>query len=238
MGYQFAGGFAEYVLLNRTVVNFGPVRKLPASVSYDEGALAEPLGCVLNALELAPVRLGDTVVLIGAGPIGMMLCCVAKKLGASKVILINRSRPRLELARERGVADVYVCSGEENALERVREETGGLGADVLFTSCPSPEAQADAVHMAKNRARISLFGGLPRDNCHVTLDTNHIHYKELLITGAHGAMPVHHGKAVDLIAGGVVDIGRFITHAFPLDQIGEAFAAAEKHDGLRVIVHP
>ncbi len=79
MGYQFAGGFAEYLLLNKTVVNFGPVHTIPDHVSYDEAALAEPLACVLNALELAPVKLNDTVVLIGAGPIGMMLCHVAKK---------------------------------------------------------------------------------------------------------------------------------------------------------------
>lgn len=238
MGYQFAGGFAEYVLLNKTVVNFGPVHKLPGNVSYDEGALAEPLGCVLNAMELAPVRLNDTVVLIGAGPIGMMLCEAAKKSGAAKVILVNRSRPRLEIGKKLGVADVYVCSGDEDPIARVLSETKGLGADVIYTSCPSPQAQTDAIKMAKNRARISFFGGLPKDNCNVTLDTNIIHYKELMITGAHGAMPVHHGKAVELIASGVINVGKFITHRFPLDEIISAFAAAEKHEGLRVIVNP
>jgi L-iditol 2-dehydrogenase len=238
MGYQFAGGFAEYVLLNKTVVNFGPVHKLPDHVSYDEGALAEPLGCVLNALELAPVKLNDVVVIIGAGPIGMMLCSVAKKMGASKVILINRSKHRLEIGKKLGVADVYICSGEEDSIAGVLRETKGLGADVLFTSCPSPQAQVDAIKMAKNRAKISFFGGLPKDNCNVTIDTNIIHYKELFITGAHGAMPIHHGKAVDLIASGVIDIKKYITHNFPLDEIGAAFEAAENHDGLRVVVNP
>lgn len=110
MGYQFAGGFAEYMLLNQTVVNYGPVTKLPGNVSFDEGALAEPLACVLNALELTPVKLNDVVVLIGAGPIGLMIAEVAKNMGASKVIIVNRSAPRLEIAKKLGLCDVAVCS--------------------------------------------------------------------------------------------------------------------------------
>ena len=238
MGYQFAGGFAEYVLLNRTVINHGPVHILPKHVSFDEGALAEPLACVLNALELAPVKLNDTVVLIGAGPIGMMLCEITKLMGASKVILVNRSRPRLDIAEALGIADVYVCSAEEDVTARIFDETKGLGADVIFTANPSPQTQADAIHMAKNRGRISFFGGLPKDNCIVPLDTNVIHYKELLITGAHGSMPIHHGQAVDMIASGKINIKKFITHRFALDDIGDAFAAAEQHSGLRVVVNP
>ena len=238
MGYQFAGGFAEYVLLNRYVVNYGPIHILPGHVSFDVGALAEPLACVLNALELSPVKLNDTVVLIGAGPIGMMLCEVSRLMGAAKIILVNRSQLRLDLAKSLGIADVYVCSAAEDALARVLEETGGLGADVIFTANPSPQAQADAIFMAKNRAYINFFGGLPKDNCIVPLDTNTIHYKELFITGAHGSMPIHHGKAVELIASGKVDIKKFITHNFPLDEINGAFAAAEGHAGLRVVVNP
>ena len=238
MGYQFAGGFAEYVLLNPTVVNYGPVTKIPEHVSYNEAALAEPLACVLNALELAPVRLNDVVALIGAGPIGMMLCEVARAMGATKIILINRSAPRLKIAESLGVADVYICSSEEDSIERVLEETGGLGADVIFTACPSPQAQADAIHMAKNRAKVSFFGGLPKDKSLVTLDTNAIHYKELFITGAHGAMPIHHIKAVELIAGGRIDAGKFVSHTFRLDEIVGAFHAAEAHSGLRVVVNP
>jgi len=238
MGYQFAGGFAKYVLLNQTVVNYGPVQTLPDNVSFNEAALAEPLGCVLNALDLAPIKLNDVVALIGAGPIGMMLCEVAKAMGASKVILINRSMPRLEIARKIGVADIYVCSKDEDAIARVLAETGGLGADVIFTSCPSPQAQADALHMAKNRAKVNFFGGLPKDASKVTLDTNIIHYKELFISGAHGAMPIHHQRAVELIADGRINVKKFITHTFPLDDILAAFKTAEDHNGLRVVVNP
>jgi len=237
MGYQFAGGFAEYVPLNRIVVNYGPVHIIPEHVSYDEAALAEPLGCVLNALGLSGIKLGDSVVVIGAGPIGCMIVEMARKMGSTKIIVVQRSRPRLEMAKKFG-ADVYICSSEEDAVERVKEETGGLGADVVITSNSSPEAQTDAIKMARNRARVNFFGGLPRDKSLVALDTNLIHYKELFVHGAHGAMPVHHMKAVELIASGIIDMKKYISHRFSLDDIRGAFATAESHAGMRVIINP
>ncbi|MGI6140892.1 MAG: zinc-dependent dehydrogenase [Caldicoprobacterales bacterium] len=236
MGYQYAGGFAEYCLLNKMVVDYGPVHKIPDNISYDEAALAEPLACVLNALELTNIRLGDTVVIIGAGPIGCMIIPIAYMQGALKVIVVQRSRPRMEAAKIFG-ADTYICSSEENAIERVLEETGGLGADVIITANSSPQSHADALQMAKNRARINLFGGLPAGSA-VNLDTNIIHYKELMVTGAHGSVPRHHKQAIDLIAHGKIDMKQFISHNFPLDEIRNAFAAAESHEGMRVIVNP
>lgn len=237
IGYQFQGGFAEYMPVNTTTMNYGPVHKIPDNVSYDEAALAEPLGCVLNALELSPIHFGETVVIIGAGPIGCMIIEVARKKGAGKIIVVQRSRHRLEMAKK-FKADVYICSGEEDSVNRVLEETNGLGADVILTSCPSPEAQVDAIKMAKNRARINFFGGLPKGSSNITIDSNIIHYKELTITGAHGSLPRHHRQALDLIATGTIDIKQFKSHNFSLDDVLEAFRVAEGKEGMRVIVNP
>ena len=236
MGYQFPGSFAEYVLLNRTVLGYGPVHHIPDSMSYNEGALAEPLACVLNAVELVDIKLGDTVVVMGAGPIGCMIIPVVLMRGATKVIVINRSPGRLEFARKIG-ADVAICSSEEDQVARVLEETAGLGADVVFTANPTPTAHADALKMAKNRGRVNLFGGLPAGST-VELETNIIHYKELLVSGAHGSVPRHHRLAVELIASKKLDMNPFISHSFSLDEIGEAFRIAESKEGLRVIVKP
>jgi len=237
MGYQFPGSFAEYVHLNRMVVDHGPVTLVPDHVSFEEAALAEPLGCILNALELCMVRLGDVLVVIGTGPLGCMLMEVGRRMGCTKVIAVNRSRPRLEMAREFG-ADVLICSGEEDAIARVLEETDGLGADVLLTACPSPSAQADAIKMARNRARINFFGGLPKGQSEVVIDTNIIHYKELYVLGSHGCLPRHHEQAVQLIASGAIDMKRYISDRFPLRNAREAFAAAEARGGRRVVVVP
>lgn len=238
MGYQFQGGFAEYIALNSTVVNYGPVCKIPDNMSWEEGALAEPLGCILNALELSPINLGDVVVIIGAGPIGCMIVEVAQKMGASKVILLQRSKHRLDMAKDTVNADVFVCTSEEDGVQRVLEETNGLGADVVISANPSPEGQKDAIKMAKNRARVNFFGGLPTDKSKVELDSNIIHYKELIVTGAHGAMPIHHLKAVDLIATGTIDVKPFITKIYTLDNVLEAFEDSQKHLGMRMVVKP
>ena len=239
LGHQFPGGFAEYMLLNRLTVTYGPVTKMPDSVCYEDGALAEPLACVLNGLELAPVQLNDTVVVIGAGPIGLMIAQVAKDMGASKVIIVNRSRPRLELAQKLSIGDVYVCAGEEDAVQRVMDETGNLGANVVFTANSSPASQNDALKMAINRARINFFGGLAKDLGAVPIDTNIIHYRELLVTGSHGATPAQHASAVEMIGSRRINVSKFRTQEFPLESILDAFIAAEDHtSGLRVIVKP
>ena len=236
MGYQFQGSFAEYVPLNRIMLSYGPVHKIPDSMSYEEAALAEPLACVLNAVEFTGIRLGDTVVVMGAGPVGCMIIPVVRMCGATKIIAINRSPGRLEFAKRVG-ADVTICASEEDQFARVLEETDGLGADAVFTANPSPSSHADALRMAKNRGRINLFGGLPAGS-KAEFDTNLIHYKELIVSGAHGSVPRHHAQAIGLISSGKLDIKAFISHRFPLDRINDAFQVAESKEGLRVVVQP
>ncbi|MEI6101688.1 MAG: alcohol dehydrogenase catalytic domain-containing protein [Eubacteriales bacterium] len=237
VGYQFQGGFAEYMPLNRLTLTYGPVHKIPDNMSFEEGALAEPLACILNGLELLNVRMGDVVTIVGAGPIGCIMANVVKKMGAI-VILVEYNKERLDYAKKVVNADVFVCSSEEDMTARVLKETKGLGADVVVTACPSPEVQQESLKMAKNRARICFFGGLSKDRENVVLNTNIIHYKELIITGAHGAMPVHHQKAIDLIASGTIDVKPFITETFSLDDVALAFAKAESKEGMRVVVKP
>ena len=237
LGYQFPGSFAEYLILNPMVINHGPVHTVPDHVSYEEAALAEPLACCINGLELLTPKLGDTMVVIGTGPLGCMLMEVGRLMGCTKVIGVNRSRPRLEMAKEFG-ADVTICSSEEDAIQRVYDETDGLGADIILTACPSLEAQVDALRMAKNRARINFYGGMPKGQSEVMIDTNLIHYRELIVTGSHGAQPRHHMLAVDLIAKGAIDMKPYISHRFPLSKAPEAFQAAEDRNGRRVVVIP
>jgi L-iditol 2-dehydrogenase len=237
LGYQFPGGFAEYVALNRLTVDYGPVQKIPPGADFGEYALAEPLGCVLNGVELAGIRLGDTVVIIGCGPIGCMMIPVARKMGASLIIGVERAPERREAALRLG-ADAVIDHGACDMVEEVKRLTGGPGADVVFTATPAPQMQARAVEMARNRGRVSFFGGLPRGQSLVTLDTNLIHYKELLVMGAHGATPRHHLQAVELIRSGTIDMKPFISHEYPLDQAVPAFEKARSRACMRVVVKP
>lgn len=237
IGYQFQGGFAEYIPLNEITVKYGPLHKIPDNLSFDEASLAEPLACCLNGYELAALKPGDTVVIIGAGPIGCMLVELARGLGAGKIILSQRSKKRLELAR-RFSADTYISSLEEDFVKRVMEETDGEGADVVMVACASTSAQQEALRVVAHRGRVNFFGGLPPGSAKISIDSNIIHYRECFILGSHGSVPRQHRIALNLLAKEVVKGENFITHHFSLDEINKAFQVAKSHQGLKVIIHP
>jgi L-iditol 2-dehydrogenase len=238
IGYQFPGGFAQAMPLNSTTVRHGAVHHIPASLSADEATLAEPLACVINGLEMCQIKLGDTVVVIGAGPAGCMLMRLARSFGASHVIAVQRSRARTQKAQRLGGADEVICTQDGDPIAGIRELTGGEGADVVITANSSSETHGQALQMVRNRGRVNFFGGLPKGSPVVPLDTNLVHYKELLLTGSHGSVPRQHRLALDLIARGVIVAHDYVTHTFPLEQIEAAFAAAESHAGMKVVVHP
>ena len=237
IGYQFPGGFAEYILLNPTTVQFGPVAPLPDSVSYDEGALAEPLACVINGLELVGLKLGDSVVIMGAGPIGCMMIELARHMGAFKVIVMEFSNERLEFAR-RFNADLYLNSSEVDAVKAAQDATDGAGPDVVITSCPSVEAHEQAIMMVAKRGRVNLFGGLGANARNLNIPSNIIHYKECSVTGSHGSTPRHHRLAVKLIEDGSVKVKELITGTFKLSEIEKAFKRQEDRLGMKNIVKP
>ncbi len=237
VGYQISGGFTEYMLLTRLLLEEGPVTPFSDKLSFDEAALAEPLSCGINGLEIVNMSLGKTVVLIGMGPIGCMMIDLARVMGATKVICIQRSHLRMEIAKQYG-ADVYIATQEEDPVERVLAETGGEGADVVITTCGTVEAHEQAVEMVGHRGWINLFGGLGKDARPMSLLSNKIHYKECFMTGSHGCVPRHHEMAVDLIEKGIVRVKPLITHKFPLTEINQAFETMESRKGMKIIVNP
>lgn len=238
IGYFWDGGFAEYMVVPEVAVANGCVNCLPENISFEEGTLAEPLACVINAHELSEVELGDTVVVIGAGPIGCMHVELARVRGASKIILVEISEGRLNQSKKIVSADVYVNSGKERAVERVKKETQGRGADKVIVACGSGKAQMEALQMVAIMGNINFFGGLPKDASCINFDSNIVHYKECSIVGTHGSSPRHNQLALRLIAGGRIEIGKLITHRLPLERLREGIEIAEKGKGLKVIIQP
>ena len=237
MGYQIPGSFAEYLRLPRLVLEEGPVTRFDESLDFDTAALAEPLGCAINGLELVNLSLGKSVVLIGMGPIGCMMIDLARIMGAVKVICVQRSRRRMEIARQYG-ADVYIASEEEDVLARCREETDGRGPDIVVTTCGSVEAHEQAVEMVAHRGYVNFFGGLGKNARPMSVLSNTIHYKECFVTGSHGCVPRHHELAIKLLEKGLVRTEPIVTHHFSLDRIHEAFETMENKQGMKIIVHP
>jgi L-iditol 2-dehydrogenase len=237
VGYQFPGGFQEQMLLNRTILDFGPVTPVPPEVSFDEAALAEPLACAIHGLELAQFGLGKSICIIGLGPIGCMVLELCKVFGASRVFAAQRSQRRLELARKLSPTARFVATEEEDLVQTVMRETDGEGVDLAITTSGSVQAHEQAISMVRHRGFVNLFGGL-KNEPKLCIDSNLIHYKECFVMGSHGSLPRDHEKAVGLIAAGAVSASRYVSHTFPLSRINEAFAYHESRAGLKVVVRP
>ncbi|MGL4648628.1 MAG: alcohol dehydrogenase catalytic domain-containing protein [Caldilineaceae bacterium] len=233
-GYD--GGFAEQMVLTHEVMERGIVHPYAPALAPEIAALAEPCSSVLAAHEEAGTSLNDTVVVIGAGPIGCLLVAVAHARGA-RTVMIVRSSSRRALV-ERFAPDLVVDAGAIEPVAAVREYTEGLGADVVMCANPDASTQEQAVRMVRKGGKVILFGGLPKAAPMTTLDGNLIHYGEIVVMGAFSYHPTAHALALDLYRRGALPVDRLITHRFPLAQIDDAFAMAAGGAALKVMVLP
>jgi L-iditol 2-dehydrogenase len=238
MGYQYDGGFAEYMTVPAKVLAVDGLNRIPDGVGYDEASVAEPLACVLNGQELARVGEGDDVVVVGSGPIGCLHVRLARSRGAARVILVELNRERLERAAELVRPDETVSAEDGDVAEQILKLTDGRGADVVITAAASGKAQEQALQYAARQGRISLFGGLPQDAPTITLDSNLVHYRELTLVGANGSSPAHNARALELIASGAVPVKDLITHRLPLSGVLDALGVVARGEAIKVTIEP
>jgi L-iditol 2-dehydrogenase len=237
IGYQYDGGFAESMRVPAKVLAVDGVNRIPDHVPFEEASLTEPLACVLNGQELAEVGDGDAVVVLGAGPIGCLHVRLARARGARMVVLIDVNQGRLDLAA-RAEPDAAIDSTKDDAIDAIKKLTDGRGADVVITATGIGQAQEQALEMAALRGRISLFGGLPRDDSVIRFDSNLVHYRELSVVGAYGSAPRHNREALALIADGKVRVDDLITHRMPLTDVNRAIETVMSGEGLKVVIEP
>ena len=233
-GISLDGGFAEYCLIPEAGVRSGNLCPLPDNVSFEEGALAEPLSCVCNGFEHADIHPGDRVLVVGAGPIGIMHCALALMAGAV-VYLNDVSASRLAEAKAIYPA-LHILSGD--LKEELMSATNGHGADAIITACPVPAVQTQAIELAAVGGRVIFFGGVPADKEPVGINTNLIHYKQLLVSGTTRASLTQYRKVLSFIAGGVLDVQPLITAHFSLSEIDAAIERAKAGKGLKNIILP
>jgi L-iditol 2-dehydrogenase len=238
IGYQYDGGFAEYMIVPRQVLKVDGLNRIPDNIGFDEASAAEPFACAINAQELVSVGDGDTVVVFGAGPIGCLHTRLARANGASRVFLIDVLADRLAMSAEAVKPDEVLNGREVDVVERVKELTDGRGADVIITATAANVAQEQAIRMAARRGRISFFGGLPKTNPYIQCDSNLVHYRELMLMGANGSAPSHNKRALEYIASGEVPVKDLITVHLPLDRVTEAFDIVAKGEAIKVTVEP
>ncbi|TDB98698.1 alcohol dehydrogenase [Nonomuraea longispora] len=235
MGYHYDGGFAEYMIIPAKVRAVDGVNAIPSGVGFAEASVAEPLACVLNGQSLAGVSAGDDVVVMGAGPIGCLHVRLARARGASRVFLVDVNAERLAMAAELVRPDAAI---DADPVEQVLKLTGGRGADVVITAAASGAAQEQAVRMAARQGRISFFGGLPKDDPVIALDSNLVHYRELTIVGANGSSPAHNAEALRLVADGAVVVSDLITHRLPLPQVLDGIDLVSRGAAIKVTIEP
>lgn len=234
-GYEYDGAFAEYVRIPAVAIRSGNVYHAPLGVDLVGLALAEPLACCINGHGNSPVKLGDTVVVMGAGPIGLMHMMLAKQSGA-KVIVSEPSENRRNTASNLG-ADLVVNPTNQDLHTIVMENTNDVGADVVILAIGVPALVNQAIDVSRKRGWVNLFAGFSVGDM-PPIDVNKIHYKEVRVTGTSASSRKDHEMAVKLIASRIIDPSKVITHKYPLSQAVEAFRTAETGIGIKVAVIP
>ncbi|MCC8167245.1 MAG: zinc-dependent dehydrogenase [Planctomycetes bacterium] len=234
IGYEFDGAFEEYMRIPAIAIEAGNVMKLPESMSYAAGALAEPLACVLNGQKNARVGLGDAVLILGSGPIGLMHMMLAKASGAALVAISEPNAGRRQRAKEMG-ADIVIDPTTEDPGDVMRSHTQGLGADVVILAIGVPKLAADALGFVRKGGRVNLFAGFSVGDMG-TMDVNLIHYNEIFVSGASALSRSGYETSFNLIRSGAIPVEKLVSDSFRLDAIHDAVALAESGNALKITV--
>ena len=236
ISYHHDGAFAPLMKVPAPAVAAGQLFALDNELPPEQMALAEPLGCVINAHGRLAVGVHDTVAVIGAGPIGAMHAALSRIEGAQRVFLLDTNSARLEKAAAFDLDATVLVDGSHQ--ERIRELTDGFGPTVVIVACSNAQAQADALEMAAKGGRVEFFGGLPKSTPTAVLNTNHLHYKEIVVTGSFSEKMSDFQAAEALIQSGRFPADRIVTHTLPLDRILGAFPLMESGEALKVCILP
>ncbi len=231
-----SGAFAEYVLIPEQVARQN-LFLIPDNLTYEHAALIEPLACVIHGIEESHIRQGDTVVVNGAGPMGLFFVRLAKLQGA-RVIVTDLSVDRLGVARHFGADEVVIANQVEDQVEAVRQLTdGGRGADVAIEVVGLPELWEKTIKMARKGGLVNLFGGCAA-NTSIAIDTKLLHYSALTIKGVFSYKPGYAARALQMVERGDVDAKAFISGRVPLAKVEDALKRILGQDGIKYSIIP
>jgi L-iditol 2-dehydrogenase len=234
-GISLDGGFAEYMRIPASAIRGGNVMKLPGGIGYEEAALVEPLSCCYNSWRALGTHPGDTVLIVGAGPIGALHVMMNRLAGATKIIVTDISEARLEQIRDFG-ADIVINSAAQELAAEIDRITDGEGVSVVITACSVPAVQQQALELAGVEGRINFFGGMPKGREQVTLNTNLIHYKQLRVLGTTGSTVGDYRESMKLAASGRLKLAGLVSRKFRIEDASEAFAYAASGEGMKTFI--
>ena len=215
------GAYAEYIRIPRRIVEINMLA-VPPDVSYEEAAMVEPLACVLRGLHETGVEIGDTVTVVGAGPIGLMFVQVAKAVGCNVISVVKRDS-QVEAAKHMGAHEVVQIAKVKDPVEAVRRLSPEMrGSDVVIEAVGRPEAWELAIDMVRKGGTVNFFGGCAA-GAKVQLDTNRLHYSEVTLKATFHHTPETVRKAFALIAEKKIRSTDYITGEAPLTRLQQVF---------------
>jgi L-iditol 2-dehydrogenase len=223
------GAYAEFIRIPERIVQKN-MYEIPAHVSYQDAALVEPLACVMRGLEETGLRSGDTVAVIGLGPIGMMFVRLAKAVYHARVIAIGRRQSQLDRAERMGADELVLNDEGADVITPVRDLTGGRGADVVIEAVGLPEVWQLALQLLRRGGVVNFFGGCPTGS-DVGVDTNLLHYSELTLKASFHHTPQLIRKGLDAVSRGYVTARDFVNRVEPLTNLLEVMQHLMSHNG-------
>jgi L-iditol 2-dehydrogenase len=222
------GAYAEYIRIPARIVERN-MHEIPEHVTYQDAALVEPLACVLRGLDETSLRPGDTLAVIGLGPIGLMFVRLAKAYGA-RVIALGRRKTQLDRAAAMGADELLISGDPAEIPANIRKLTGGYGADVAIEAVGVPELWQAAAKSLRRGGVVNFFGGCSNDS-KVQLDTQLLHYSEITCTASFHHTPAHIRRALDFVSRGVITAHDFVNRVEPLTNLREVLQHLMSHNG-------
>jgi L-iditol 2-dehydrogenase len=231
------GAYAEYIRIPERIVRKN-LHLLEPHVGYQDAALAEPLACVLRGLEESNVRPGDTVAVIGLGPIGIMFVRIAKAVYGARVIAIGRRQPQLDRAARMGADELIVNTDGADVVGAVKGMTEGRGADVVIEAVGLPELWQLATRLLRRGGVVNFFGGCATGT-EVQLDTQLLHYSEITCKASFHHTPALIRKALSVVGRGYVTARDLVNGVEPLTNLLEVMQHLMSHNGhLKTAIIP
>jgi len=238
MGFDYQGAYAELVAIPQVALK--NIFVIPEGLDAVHATFADPLSDAICGHKDIGIGLDQTVAVIGAGPVGIAHCALARAQGAADVLLLETAANRLTLAEGvlgRDRTQYLEVSGDAG-IAAVRTATDDFGADVVIVACSSDRAQEQAMEMAAPRGRVLFFGGLPKGTTHIQFPSNVLHYKEVQVHGSYASRHRDQVAALDMLAADAGGIRSVVSDIIGLDETPDAFPRIRAGEALKVVVAP
>jgi L-iditol 2-dehydrogenase len=232
-GVNMDGAFAEYIRIPAEAVMRGNICILPDNVSAEEAAVTEPLSCAYNGFLKCHVKPGEYALIVGAGPIGVMHAQLLNMAGA-RVLMNDISADRLTFCADMMPYVATYCGNDLAGF--VNKWTFGRGLDIAITACPVASVQMAMPPLMNIGGRVNFFGGLPQSQEPVSIDTNLLHYRELILTGSTRSSIAQFRKTLEFVSQGLIDAKTLITDRYSLSEALSAFSNARDAKGIKHVI--